>query len=174
MLGLGLVHDVDVVEHGVHGLNSGHGHIEFGGQLDRGSQEGLDFHRPSDLKVLVHGAGRIRCSHLLDRLLSEVTWELAALGCGQLQELVHDAVHQLADADFLKELGRIGGIEDYACGMERDRSMQALATGLRRGGYSQKKKKEKEKNSPNHSLKLLLSNILRHLAIDLARAECHG
>lgn len=37
---------------------------------------------------------------------------------------------------------------------------QTLATGLRR--------KKSQKNSPNHSLKLLLANILRHPAIDLA------
>lgn len=128
MLGFGLVCNVDVVKHGIHCLNSWYGHIELGRQFDWGSQESLDFHRASGLEVLVHGARCIGRSHLLDRLLSGVARELAALGRSQVQELIDDARYQLAHADFLKELGWVRGVENHACGMKSDRSVHGLAT----------------------------------------------
>jgi hypothetical protein len=98
---LGLVHDVDVVKHGVHGLNSRHGHIGLSGELDGGSQESLNFHRAAGLEILVHSAEAVGCGHLLNRLLLEVAREFAALRDGQLQEFVDNASHQLANTSFL-------------------------------------------------------------------------
>lgn len=82
---------VDVVKHGIKSFNAGHLDIRLHSQLNGGTQECLNFHGAPRLEVLVHGAGRFDCSHLVNSGLTEISRELAAMGSGKIKQLVNYA-----------------------------------------------------------------------------------
>lgn len=100
MSGLGLVHNIGVVEHGIHGFNSRNGDIALGGQLNRGSEEVLHLHGSSGLEVLEHGGWRLGGGHFFDGLLPEIAGELAIQGVGQGQEFIDNSGHELTHSDL--------------------------------------------------------------------------
>lgn len=115
------------MENGVESLDARHGDPGVAGQLDGRAEIGLDLHGPPGGIVLPHDAfDLVGLGHFVHGQLLEVGRELAAIGLGQAQQLVHDVGDHVLDAHLFQQGYVIRRFEDDADGMKSNGPVRAV------------------------------------------------
>ena len=154
------------MEHGVERLDARNRNVALFGKFQRRAEKRLYFHWRLPLEIPVHDAMvGLGLRHLLHRRFPEIGGEFASLGMGDSEQLVDCARHKRAYTDLFEKFDMVGGFKKDAGWMESNGPCHRISTNRPTCGTG---------DSPNHTLELLLANVLRHLAVHLASAKSHG
>jgi hypothetical protein len=67
-----------------------------------------------------------RCQHLFHNRLAEAWLEITPLSSSKIQKLVHDAIYNGTNADFLEKFSVRGSLEDHASWVEGNGSVAVI------------------------------------------------
>lgn len=154
------------MQNSVECFDTRNGNAGFFGQFDRGTKIRFDLHRASRDVILPHDAlGRRGLRHFVDCLLLEIGCEFATVRRREGEQFIDYVVYQVPNANLLEQLGVVCCLEYHTRRVECNRTRDLSVNDWRPCPQG---------CLPNDPLVLLLANILRNLAVNLARCQCHG